>query len=93
MTDDKIVYPFVRSDGFVSPCRKGCPNCKHCTDVLWDYSNGIYRCFCEIYIVHDICCNEYENDGTKPITIEEFKKIKEKEDESIKGGLNNGNTK
>lgn len=26
-----------------------CVFCKHCTDVFWDYSNGIYNLFCDKY--------------------------------------------
>ena len=62
---DKIVYPFIKSDGYLRPCYKGCPNCKHCSDVLWDYSNGVYMCICRLHEIHDICCPDYENDGTK----------------------------
>jgi hypothetical protein len=75
---EKIVYPFLKSDGFVRPCRKGCPNCLHCTDVFWDYSHGIYHCECELNMKQP-CCDLYENNGTEPITIEEYNRIKEKE--------------
>lgn len=75
---DKIVYPFLKSDGFVRPCRKGCPNCTHCTDVWWDYSHGIYYTECNIG-GEAPCCDQYENDGTEPITIEEFRRMKEEE--------------
>lgn len=47
--NDKIVYPFKKSDGFYRPCQKGCPNCTHCTDVFWDYSHDIYATMCEIH--------------------------------------------
>lgn len=76
------VYPFKRSDGFVSACCKGCPNCAHCTDVFWSYSDGIYETMCNINGEAPYC-EHYVNDGTKPITKEEFNEIKRKEDEMI----------
>lgn len=85
MTKEKFngdVYPFKKSDGFVLPCLKGCPNCTHCTDVYWDYINGIYDTECNINGKAPRC-EHYENDGTKPVTREEFNKMKEKENEMI----------
>ena len=79
---DKIVYPFLKSDGFVRPCRKDCPNCTHCTDVWWDYAHGIYGCECGLDNKGP-CCDQYENDGTEPITIEEYNKMKEEENERV----------
>lgn len=79
---DKIIYPYRKCDGFVRPCRKGCPNCKHCTDVWWDYSHGIYGCECELE-EEGPCCDRYENDGTEPVTVEDFDKMKEEENERI----------
>lgn len=81
MNTDKIVYPFKKSDGYYRPCAKGCPNCTHCTDVFWDYSHGIYATICKIHKddKSDICCADYENDGTEPITIEEWNELKSKE--------------
>ena len=76
---EKDIYPFIKSDGFARPCKKGCPNCKHCTDVYWDYSYGIYDCKCELHTNHLGCCKDYVNDGTEPVTIEEFNAIKIKE--------------
>ena len=73
---DKIIYPFIRSDGYLSPCVKGCPNCKHCSDVIWSYTTGIYHCICKIDNENEVCCPDYENDGTKPVTIDEFVKMK-----------------
>lgn len=80
----KDIYPFKKSDGFVRPCNKGCPNCKNCTDVFWDYFDGIYDCICSIHEDHDVCCEDYVNDGTEPISVEEFNKIKEEENRRIK---------
>lgn len=80
----KNIYPFKKSDGFVRPCNKGCPNCKNCTDVFWDYFDGIYDCICSIHEDHDVCCEDYVNDGTEPISVEEFNKIKEEENRRIK---------
>lgn len=77
--DDKIVYPFIKSDGYLRPCYKGCPNCTHCTDVFWDYSHGIYATICEIHDEPVKGCTDYENDGTEPITIEEWNELKRKE--------------
>ena len=77
--NDKLIYPFIKSDGYLAACYRGCPNCKHVSDVLWDYSNGIYMCICRIHKEHEVCCPDYENDGTKPVTVEEFIKMKEKE--------------
>ena len=89
----KEIYPFKKTDGFVLPCKKGCPNCKHCTDVFWDYISGIYGCECEYDEDGQPLCSKYENDGTQPITEEEFKKLKEAENKliaffmhNIKGG-------
>ena len=79
---EKIIYPFRKSDGFVRPCKKGCPNCTHCTDVWWDYSHGIYYTECELDGDAPLC-ELYENDGTEPITVEEFNKVKEAEDVRI----------
>lgn len=31
-----------------------CLFCEHCTDILYDYTNGPYMCFCEL---------NYENSG------------------------------
>lgn len=28
---------------------KHCVFCKHCTDIYWDFTNGPYMCFCELY--------------------------------------------
>lgn len=81
--EDVEVYPYLKSDGFYRPCNKGCPNCKHCTDVFWDYSNGIYMTMCAID-EKGPCCHKYENDGTKPITLKDFSKLKECENEIIK---------
>lgn len=75
---EKIIYPFLKSDGFVRPCKIGCPNCTHCTDVWWDYSHGIYGCECELEECEP-CCAHYENDGTKPVTAEEFDIMKRQE--------------
>lgn len=80
--NDKIVYPFLKSDGFLIACRKGCPNCVHCTDVWWDYSNGIYHCDCELN-GNEPFCDRYENDGTEPITIKEYKRIKKEENAEV----------
>ena len=83
---ERIVYPYLKSDGFVRPCRKGCPNCIHCTDVWWDYSHGIYRCDCELHRDEEgPCCDLYTNDGTEPITIEEYEQIKEQEIQKLLG--------
>lgn len=84
---EKIIYPYLKSDGFVRPCLKGCPNCSHCTDIWWDYSNGIYHCDCE-FEMDGPCCDLYDNDGTEPITVEEFDRIKEEENRRILWGLN-----
>ena len=73
---EKIIYPFRKTDGFVLPCKKGCT---HCTDVFWDYSHGIYNTYCELDGEAPLC-EFYENDGTEPITVEEFNKLKEKDD-------------
>lgn len=81
---NKCIYPYKKSDGFVRPCRKGCPNCKHCTDVFWDYTYGIYDCRCELHYEHGGCCDDYVNDGTEPITEEEFNAIKKSENRLIK---------
>ena len=83
--DDKIVYPFKKNDGFVRPCFKGCPNCCHADEIFWDYSHGVYAVTCQLHDVHDIICPDYENDGTKPVTIEEFNRMKEKEMEVWNG--------
>lgn len=77
---DKIIYPFKKSDGCYRPCKKGCPNCLHCTDVYWDYSNGIYLCLCNIHECNNGLCDDYENDGTQPLTIAEWNGLKRKED-------------
>jgi len=77
--DEKIIYPFKKSDGFYRPCYQGCPNCTHCTDVFWDYSHGIYATICEIHDEPVKGCTDYENDGTEPITIEEWNELKRKE--------------
>lgn len=66
-------------DGFCRPCKKGCPNCTHCTDVFWDYSHGIYAVICELHKHHNFICSDYENDGTKAITIAEWNELKRKE--------------
>lgn len=87
----KDIYPFKKFDGFVRPCKKGCPNCTHCTDVFWDYSNGIYGAACEIHVEHGVCCEDYKNDGTEPVTIAEFSKMKEEEDKMINNILRKGN--
>ena len=76
---DKIIYPFKKFDGFYRPCYQGCPNCTHCTDVFWDYSHGIYATICEIHDEPVKGCTDYENDGTEPITIEEWNELKRKE--------------
>ena len=77
---EKVIYPFIKSDGYACPCNKGCPNCTHCTDVFWDYTHGIYGCVCELYYYeHEGCCDDYVNNGTEPVTIEEFNAIKRKE--------------
>ena len=86
-SDYKIVYPFIKSDGYLAACYKGCPNCIHCSDVLWDYSNGIYACICKIHEEHETCCLDYENDGTEPVTAEEFIKMKTKEMEDDADGI------
>lgn len=81
---DKIIYPFKKSDGFCRPCKRGCPNYVNCSDVFWDYTNGIYLTLCAIhpeFADEGICwCEDYENDGTEPLTIEEWNKLKESED-------------
>ena len=96
---NKEIYPFLKDDGFYAPCVKGCPNCQHCTDVFYDYTNGIYGAVCDLYdMEHKNICKDYKNDGTEPISIEDFIKIKEKENEQIelgyylKGGRNYGKT-
>ena len=74
---EKNIYPFIKTDGFVRACRKGCPNCEHCTDVYWDYTDGIYDCVCELHTERPWgCCDDYVNDGTEPISAEEFAAIK-----------------
>lgn len=30
------------------------------------------------------CCNQYTNDGTEPMTVEEFNQLKEQENEKLK---------
>lgn len=80
---EKNIYPFMKTDGFVRPCKKGCPNCEHCTDVFWDYSNGTYHCECELHNEHEGCCKDYVNDGTEAITRDEFVAIKKSENERI----------
>lgn len=84
--EDKLIYPFIKSDGYLAACYRGCPNCKHCLHVQWDYSNGIHTCICSLYDEHEACCPDYENDGTKPVTVEEFIKMKEKEMEDDNNG-------
>lgn len=76
---DKIIYPFKKSDGFYVPCCKGCTNCTHCTDVIWDYSHGVYHVGCELHEDHDVICPDYNNDGNKPVSIIEFNIIKLRE--------------
>jgi len=33
---------------FCAVPEESCCTCKHCTDVFWDYSNGIYMLICEL---------------------------------------------
>ena len=39
LTEDLIVH--CKND-------KDCIFCAHCTDICWDYSNGIYMIICDI---------------------------------------------
>lgn len=42
---------------------KHCVFCTHCTDVYWDFTNGPYLCFCELYTepMKEMEC--FEDDG------------------------------
>ncbi len=42
---------------------KDCVFCDHCTDIFWDFSNGIYGICCEL--------NKKPNDGNCDEFIEE----------------------
>ena len=40
---------FELSDGRkIGAHKHSCLFCKHCSDIFWDYSNGIYAIFCDI---------------------------------------------
>jgi hypothetical protein len=43
---------------------KNCVFCDHCTDIFWDYSNGIYGIVCEL--------NKTPKDGNCDEFIEEM---------------------
>lgn len=38
-----------------------CLVCKHCTDILYDYTNGPYMAFCELrdILITDGTCEDY----------------------------------
>ena len=40
-----------------------CVFCKHCTDILWDYTNGPYCFFCELDKKFVGGCDGFEDDG------------------------------
>ena len=46
--------------------QKSCLFCKHCTDLLWDYTHGPYMFFCELSLEPSEDCNDFENDVDDP---------------------------
>lgn len=38
----------LTNDVFVLCDEKDCVFCEHCTDIFWDFSNGIYLRICEL---------------------------------------------
>ncbi len=40
-----------------------CVFCKHCDDIIYDYSNGPYMFFCELDKEYKTCDGAFESDG------------------------------
>ena len=51
----------------VEVIKDSCCECKHCTDIFWDYSNGIYGICCSCKADPKIGfwgeCNKFEKEG------------------------------
>ena len=48
MKEQKRVLYELEHCLFYAVPEESCCTCKHCTDLLWDYSNGIYLLMCEL---------------------------------------------
>lgn len=53
---------FICQDGFFNKqCflpLNHCCFCKHCTDIFWDYTNGVYLTLCELNDGIEKCKNQ-----------------------------------
>lgn len=39
-----------------------CVFCSHCTDIFWDYTNGIYLKVCELYKNPNNGCDDFSHE-------------------------------
>ena len=78
MKREKVLYQLT--DTFYCAVKEpSCCTCKHCTDVFWDYSNGIYMLLCEYGNNNKKeYCDKYEFDGIKRPNADDegFRKVK-----------------
>lgn len=42
-----IIWECANGRKYLVP-EDACPVCEHCTDILWDFTNGPYMFFCDI---------------------------------------------
>lgn len=47
MKEKKVMYQLTDSFYCAVP-EQSCCTCAHCSDVFWDYTNGIYMLICEL---------------------------------------------
>lgn len=47
-----------------------CIFCKHCTGIIYDYTNGPYMFFCELEKESYATCNSFSYDGFSRIIID-----------------------
>lgn len=61
------LYKYDYDSGRLSVyCKEGsCLICSHCTDVLWDYTNGPYMAFCELDLEMETCNHFKLQEGYK----------------------------
>lgn len=81
---DKLVFLFDFY-GLARACHfpdnlTSCYVCKHCSDIMWDYTNGPYMSCCDLKLDPKRGCKEWEWDGV--MTVGDFEKMTK--DEKVK---------
>lgn len=79
-----ICDPFTGKRTYICHAEKDCALCKHCYDVVWDYTNGPYMFICDVGEPSEDkhYCDKFEEeenpiygDPNKCISDEDIRKI------------------